>query len=379
MPCHPSQASVHAFHILSVLGVGVGQCHHILVATAASSGAAPDARVVQRQALLRRLGLSTSHYLKLQPSTGTGQQAGQQHTASGAVHIQPLLNTACICLMPDHLAYQWWCAPSAVDHPPSPHQPQASVQGRADAATPSSPAAFPWQVEVRGVSASTLRHNLSNSSTSKARAGEPSSTLQDKAHRTDQQTQSSTPSHSAQAASETGAVTPGVQEQPALPPSAVLASSHQPIPASCLQGDTGQGADSHTDSDGGPFECSPVHVQLQVVHSLRRLLTSKLDAMAGGPAEEDRILAQQQGGYPVAQMALRYRAGQKKIAAAALAALAATAAGVVQRAAAGLGLGSGSRQQPSSPAEVGQPPMHCCQCTHVFAVSKLLSVLNPTP
>ena len=65
----------------------------------------PDERVVQRRALLQRLGLSTSHYLKLQQPQGPGQAA--------QVDLQPLLNTAAICLMPDQLAYHWWQAPAA--------------------------------------------------------------------------------------------------------------------------------------------------------------------------------------------------------------------------------------------------------------------------
>lgn len=344
-------------------------CHRLpdmLSVTAASSSAAPDERVVQRQALLRRLGLSTSHYLKLQPptdteqqagqkhtATGTGQQhtapkVGQQHTAPGTVHspqvaIQRLLNTACICLMPHHLAYHWWSAPCAVTHP-SPHQPQ-EAQRRAGP----SPVAVPGQVEVQGVSASPLGHNSSNnSSSSSAGAGDPSLALQGKAPMIPDATPGWTPSQRAQAAAEAGAVPPEMPEEAAVPLSAVLASPCHPGLASCPQADTGM-TGSPTDNDGGPFVCSPVHVQLQVLHSLRRLLTSKLDAIAGGTAEEDRSLAQQPGCSPAAGMALGYRAGQKQIAAAALAALASTAAEVVQRAAARLGVGS---RQPSSPGEV---------------------------
>jgi len=65
----------------------------------------PDERVVQRRALLQRLGLSTSHYLKLQEPQGPGQAA--------QVDLEPLLNTAAICLMPDQLTYHWWQAPAA--------------------------------------------------------------------------------------------------------------------------------------------------------------------------------------------------------------------------------------------------------------------------
>lgn len=277
----------------------------------------PDERVVQRQALLHRLGLSTSHYLKLQ----TPARAGLQHTALGLlqspqVAIQQLLNTACICLMPDHLAYQWWSAPATVSH--SGHFDQAQ-ELHARAAT--GLLDIPGQVEVRGVSASAVHNPISIRN---AQAANPSLALQHETPSTDPTVKlipSEGTSQGGQGSSEGDAVRQERQE-------------------GSLKG-----------SDGWPFGCSPVHVQLQVLHSLRLLLTSKLVAIAGGTAEEDQNLAQQPGCSHAAGMALGYRAGQKQIAAAALAALASTAAEVVQRAVAGLGLGS---SRPSSVEQVRQ-------------------------
>ena len=55
-----------------------------------------------------------------------------------------------------------------------------------------------------------------------------------------------------------------------------------------------------------------------MLKSLRRLLTAKLDAIAGGSVEEDQLLAKQPGCSQAAVMAVEYRAGQKEIASAAL-------------------------------------------------------------
>lgn len=258
--------------------------------------------------------------------------------------MQPLLNTACICLMPDHLAYHWWSAPSAVGHSrASPPEPQ-EVQG-GGAAPAASPLAVPGQVEVKGVSASTLGHNSSGSSS--AQAGQTSLVPQDPAPST----------HPLGAASTHPAGGPSTHPRAAPSPSEGAQATTSGAGAARAEAWEEEGAGRGTDSDGGPFVCSPVHVQLQVLHSLRRLLTCKLDAIAGGTPEEDRSLAQQPESSPAAGMALRYRAGQKQIAAAALAALASTAAGVVQRAVARLGLGL---RQASTPGEVRSPTAAVC-------------------
>lgn len=308
---------------------------------AESSSALPDERVTQRQALLRRLGLSTSHYLKLQASAGAGQQPivlGPQ------VPIQQLLNTACICLMPDHLAYQWWPAPSAVDHSSDPQQSQQLPGG---AAAAEGHLAIPGQVQVKGISASTQHPCTDISSPQTATAHSTILALQGKADGGGDLRMGFRPLQGASEGASEGAHRASEMAQRA-PEGAVLEGS-QMAPGGA------QGASEvHTvrlemqdsapagpkGSDGGPFGCSPVRVQLQVLHSLRRLLTSKLDAIAGGNAEEDWSLAQQPGCSYAACMALGYRAAQKQIAAAALDAVASTAAEVVQVAVAVLSCGS---------------------------------------
>ena len=83
---------------------------------------------------------------------------------------------------------------------------------------------------------------------------------------------------------------------------------------------------------GGPFGCSPLHVQLAVTGSLHKLLLSKLQAIAGGSAEEDERQASDPQCTPAARMALQYRADQKRIAAAALTSLAHVVTAIVCRA-----------------------------------------------
>ena len=323
---------------------------------AETCSAAPDERVVQRQALLQRIGLSTSHYLKLQASSG----AGQQHTPPGPqVAIQQLLNTACICLMPDHLAYQWWSAPSAVGHSGAPQQPQKL---REDVAAAEGQLATPGQVHVKGVSTSS-QHTCTGISNTQSTSAHLILALQDKADG-DNSRMNSKPfegasegarrapevaqraSEGAQRASE------GAQEGAQRAPEAAQGASEVHAARQEMQASAPA---SSKGSNGGPFGCSPVHVQLQVLHSLRRLLTSKLDAIAGGTAEEDWGLAQQPGCSRAACMALGYRAGQKQIAAAALNAVASTAAEVVQRAMAGLSFDFSS---PTNLEEVRQQLQH---------------------
>lgn len=321
---------------------------------AEASGAVPGERLIQRQALLHQLGLSTSHYLKLQTSLGPGQQ----HTAPGGlqspqVAIRQLLNTACICLMPDHLAYQWWAAPSAVGHS-SPLQHPQKLHKDVVAAAWYLPT--PGEVVVKGI-CGPRQHQSGGISGSSAH---PTLALQDKED--DGAMEGRRPSEEASAGAHRaeGALTGALPFQP--PEGARKASETAQRAPEGAQGAPEMHAErqqmqesapaSPKGSDGGPFGCSPVHIQLQVLHSLRHLLTSKLDAIAGGPAEEDRSLAQQPGCSHAACMALGYRAGQKQIATAALHAVASTAAEVVQRAMTGLDLGS---RLPTNLEEVRQP------------------------
>ena len=272
-----------------------------------SSTAVPDERVIQRQALLHHLGLSTSHYLKL--------GAGQQHAAPGScstpgVAVQALLNTVAICLLPDHLAYHWWTAPSGVIHHRL-HQPLAAHTNNAASLTE----AVPGQVEVRSVSAETQPSTGGVNSV----------------------TSLSTP----------GGSLPSEMQSSAVDRSALRGSPGSSA-AGAVVGEHKGSAPSGT--EGGPFACSPVHTQLQVLRSLQHLLTSKLNAVAGGNAEEDQKLAQQAGCSRAACMALQYRAKQKRIATAALAALACKAAEVVQTAAARLD--HAAAQQVNCPAKL---------------------------
>ena len=265
-------------------------------ADAEGSSPRPDERVVQRQALLQRLGLSTSHYLKLQRPFSGGQAA--------QVAMQPLLNTAAICLMPDELGYQWWQAPAAAQRQQPTAVEQAGAVGTTDAAASqaqgtqdsltSRPGSNPpGQVEVKP--ASGLVHGHTSAPDSAVVLSAPSAAA-DKA------------SASAASPPETYG---GMMKDTASTTADIM-------------------------GDGSPFGCSPVHVQLQVLQSLRQLLSMKLDAIAGGSAEEDRMLAKQADCSYAAGMALEYRAVQKEIAAAALQSLRLTTAEVVCSAAARL-------------------------------------------
>lgn len=280
--------------------------------TADSSNAVPDERVIQRQALLHHLGLSTSHYLKL--------GAGQQHTAPGScpspgVAVQALLNTAAICLLPDHLAYHWWSAPSAVSHNRLLQSQAADTSHSVQTIQAVDTEAVPGQVEVKGIPTA-IQHNPAG--TNSVKSLDPPELLAS-------ETQSSTEDRTAFRGS----------------PGASAGSKEQ------MRNDSNSNG-----SEGGPFACSPVHVQLQVLRSLRHLLASKLKAVAGGSAEEDQELAQQAGCSHAACMALQYRAKQKQIANAALAALACKAAEVVQTAVARLGQ---AVAQPSKSQQVQSP------------------------
>lgn len=325
---------------------------------AETSGAVPDERLIQRQALLHQLGLSTSHYLKLYTSTG----AGQQHPAPGAgqspqVAIRQLLNTACICLMPDHLAYHWWAAPSAVGHSSPLQHPQKLHEGAVPAA---GHLPVPGEVQVKGICAS-RQHKSGGIGAAQGSSAHPTLVLQGKGDDSamEPSKEESAGAHRAGETAQRGSEG-ALNRAERAPEGARKASERAHRAPQRAQGAPEAHAErqhmqesvpaSPEGSDGGPFGCSPVHIQLQVLHSLRRLLTSKLDAMAGGPAEEDRSLAQQPGCSHAARMALGYRAGQKQIATAALHAVASTAAEVVQRAMAGLGLGS---RLPTNLEEVG--------------------------
>ena len=300
---------------------------------AAETSAAPDHRLVQRQALLRQLGLPTSHYLKLQVSAG----AGQQHTAPGPkVAIQQLLSTACICLMPDHLAYQWWAVSSPVGNSSGPQQAQESP---ADAAPAEGHPAIPGQVQVKGISATT-QLTCTGISNAQSADAHPTLALQGKADGDPKMgsRRLEEASEGARRASELAQRAPeGALETSQIAPGGASGASEVHAQRQEMQESAPA---SPKKSNGAPFACSPVHVQLQVLHSLRRLLTSKLNSFAGGTAEEDHSLAQQLGCSYAACMALGYRARQKQIAVAALDAVASTAAEVVQRAMAGLSCGS---------------------------------------
>jgi len=253
-------------------------------AAESSSNAVPDERVVQRRALLQRLGLSTSHYLKLQEPQGPGQAA--------QVDLEPLLNTAAICLMPDQLTYHWWQAPAAAKQLTPDDNPLAT--GTRPATQPNAvdihagSQAVPGLIEVKASAG--IAHAERRVDCLPAKRGLPSPVAFS-------ETAASVSAGTTPAAGSSAASAP----QPSTSPAADVSVSNS--------------------NDGSPFGCSPVHVQIQVLKSLRRLLTAKLDAIAGGSAEEDRMLAKQPGCSQAAVMALEYRAGQKEIASAALTSL----------------------------------------------------------
>lgn len=253
-----------------------------------------DERVVQPRALLQRLGLSTSHYLKLQEPQGPRQTA--------QVDLQPLLNTAAICLMPDQLAYHWWQAPAAAKQlTPDDH---SLATGTRHAIQPNAVdihnggQAVPGLVEVKA--AAGVAHAERQGGSVIAKRGVPLPVALSE----------TAASVSAGTAASVSAGTAQSAQQPAAAASAPHPTTSPPADVSVTN-----------NNDGSPFGCSPVHVQIQVLHSLRRLLTAKLDAIAGGSAKEDRMLAQQPGCSQAAVMALEYRAGQKEVASAALTSL----------------------------------------------------------
>ncbi|DBA67229.1 TPA: hypothetical protein ACH3X2_001539 [Trebouxia sp. C0005] len=281
-----------------ILGYGFAVPHneadffHVMVGLAGSSNpkpegssnAVPDEVVVQRRALLQRLGLSTSHYLKLQEPQGLGQAA--------QVDLEPLLNTAAICLMPDQWAYHWWQAPAAAKQL-SP--PRSLATGTRRATQPNAvdnigSQAVPGLVEVKASAG--VAHAERRVDNAAAERGLPLPVA-----------------FSETAASVSASTAPSAQEP-------VATSAPQPSPSPAADRSV------RNSNDGSPFGCSPLHVQMQVLKSLRHLLTAKLDAIAGGSAKEDQLLAKQPGCSQAAVMALEYRAGQKDIASAALTSLA---------------------------------------------------------
>ncbi|DBB06668.1 TPA: hypothetical protein ACH3X1_012179 [Trebouxia sp. C0004] len=265
-----------------------------------SSNAVPDEAVVQRRALLQRLGLSTSHYLKLKRPQGPGQAA--------QVDLEPLLNTAAICLMPDQLAYHWWQAPAAAKQlsPARSLAPGTRHASQPNAVDNTDSQAVPGLVEVKASAGVAHAERPVDSVT--AQRGLPLPV----------------------AASDMAALVSAGTAPLAQDAAAAAASAPKPS--------TSPAADVpvRNSNDGSPFGCSPVHVQIQVLDSLRRLLAAKLDAIAGGSAEEDRLLAKQAGCSQAAVMALEYRAGQKEIASAALTSLVQKSSGTVCLAAARL-------------------------------------------
>lgn len=277
----------------------------------------PDGRVIQRRALLQRLGLPTSHYLRLQPD--------------GHVNLQALLNASAICMMPDHLAYHWWAAPAAsatrsraeagsvvgsgVGSEPRPG-PGAGFEGGPEARTGVGPRAraavkggvqpsqidIPGHVEVKGIAW------VTNAAPPPLTAPQPAS------------------------ASASGSLPQASTE------------AHKDAPDSPVVG------------SGGPFGCSPLHVQLAVTGSLRKLLQSKLQAIAGGSAEEDKHQTSDPQCTPAAQMALQYRADQKRIAAAASNSLTHVVTAIVCRTSKAL------VQVPNNPMAKSQEPAKVLQC-----------------
>ena len=252
-------------------------------AAESSSSAEPDEGVVQRRALLLRLGLSTSHYLKLQEPRGPGQAA--------QVDLEPLLNTAAICLMPDQLAYHWWQAPAAAKQLSPDHSLATGTRHAAQAKAVDNigSQAVPGLIQVKASAGGAHAERPMDSAT--AEKGLP------------------LPVAFCETAASVGTGTAASAQEPA--------AASAPHPTITPAPDVSV----RNSNDGSPFGCSPVHVQIQVLKSLRRLLTAKLAAIAGSSAEEDQLLAKQAGRSQAGVMALEYRAGQKEIASAALASL----------------------------------------------------------
>ena len=321
------------------------QCNDFCTFTVAEgSSATPDERVVQRRALLQRLGLSTSHYLKLQ-TPHRPWQATQ-------VALQPLLNTAAICLMPDQLAYHWWQAPAAAkQQQPSDKQSAAVKQIHTAAlqpvATGTVTAEAPQAEITQSQSTGTANAGAPNAENLQSHRGSIGSRVPGQVEVEAIPSPILIPSPAEPPQSERASLLPGIVSKAAASGSAGTASSTQQR-ASIAEGNPSGSSSSDAGAkqgDGSPFECSPVHVQLQVLNSLRRLLTVKLDAIAGGSAQEDRVVGQQAGCSHAACMALEYRAGQKEIAAAALDSLRHKTSDVITSAAARLP--DACRQAPS--------------------------------
>lgn len=226
--------------------------------------------------------------------------------------------------MPDSMAYHWWSAPAAPKTRPEPgpgggagvgvgvlggkgagSQYKSEAEHRASVgADPNSPVQtsastlatadkdFPGQVEVKGV--------LPQDTSAPLAANQPSA--QGTSTNSTQLSNNNPPTTHVPTDIESKASLSGLPEQqPAAQPGGVSARG----------------------KPGDPFGCSPTYIQLTVLSSLRKLLQSKLNAIAGGPAQEDELEAQQAGCTPAARMALLFRANQKCIATAALHSLAA--------------------------------------------------------
>ena len=319
-------------------------CTHCLTG-AGSSSAAPDTRIVQRRALLHHLGLSTSHYLQRQPQ-GQPQGAGQ----AAPLAIEALLNTAAICLMPDHLAYHWWQAPGAFNH----HQPLSPPAATATAVAANLPAVAEQHEEARPVTRNGAAWPIESATSPKSGTGTDlvPGTVEVK------------PSFGVISVCHTAGPT-ACGTQPAAPSKVLESAAASSMHMGTVQGSTDTGRPSAYipappqlgRGDGSPFVCSPVYVQLQVLHSLRRLLVGKLSAIAGGSAGEDRELVKQPGVSVGEGIALVYRAGQKELACAALDALSRQTGHVVCMGAAALrgqfSLGSSLGQDKQPEEEVG--------------------------
>lgn len=279
---------------------------HLEQPSTLSQTAASNEQVTQRRALLQHLGLSLSQYLKIGPCE------------DAAVGLRALLNASAICIMPGQLAYHWWAAPPTPKGQPKSVSAHGSVRAEAPfsselqshSRTPSGAAAsspelgiataaysdsldFPGQVEVKGIEAY-------------------------------------------EAVSKPATETFTCDNTHACSRSSTTAQAVASNTMACSGKDAARPQAGPRGRLGDPFGCSPTYIQLQVLSSLRKLLQSRLNAIAGGSAEQDEALGQQQGCTHAAHMALRYRASQKHIAAAALHSLAAVVSDVITDACCGV-------------------------------------------
>lgn len=282
----------------------------------------PDELVTQRRALLQHLGLPLSHYLKLAPGSSTC-----------VFNMRALLNASAICLMPDHLAYHWWATPAAPKMRPRPGLPNASAKDVG--------VQLGVQAEVRDGGKADMGTGQVRPRTEAKLRADPGSPLQDQALIMRSQ-QMDFPGQVEVKGSTSGDHSPVQKPSMAAPAHSTLHAQAMswdtaPTPTSA-EVNTSKGKDGSMSQDGGlkqgdrlgdPFGCSPTHVQLQVLASLRKLLQSKLGAIAGGSAQQDEVQAQQPDCTPAAHMALLYRANQKCIASAALHSLAAVVTEVI--------------------------------------------------